>query len=53
MKLQLMVNKQPVDAICRVVHTSQVDRLARQWVTKFKQHVERQMFGECRDTEAA
>ncbi|KFH41502.1 Translation factor-like protein [Hapsidospora chrysogenum ATCC 11550] len=43
-KLQLLVNKQPVDAICRVVHTSQVDRLGRQWVSKFKEHVQRQMF---------
>ncbi|KAG9249770.1 uncharacterized protein F5Z01DRAFT_745944 [Emericellopsis atlantica] len=43
-KLQLLVNKQPVDAICRVVHTSQADRLARHWVTKFKEHVDRQMF---------
>lgn len=44
-KLQLLVNKQPVDAICRVIHTSQAERLGRQWVTKFKEHVDRQMFG--------
>lgn len=43
-KLQLLVNKQPVDAICRVVHSSQVERVGRQWVTKFKEHVDRQMF---------
>ncbi|KAF5026378.1 hypothetical protein F66182_1506 [Fusarium sp. NRRL 66182] len=43
-KLQLLVNRQPVDAICKVVHTSQVDRLGRQWVTKFKEHVDRQHF---------
>ncbi|CAH0027425.1 unnamed protein product [Clonostachys rhizophaga] len=43
-KLQLLVNKQPVDAICRVVHHTQVDRLGRHWVTKFKEHVDRQMF---------
>lgn len=43
-KLQLLVNKQPVDAISRVVHLSQVERLGRQWVTKFKEHVQRQMF---------
>lgn len=43
-KLQLLVNKAPVDAVSRVVHTSQVDRLGRQWVTKFKEHVDRQMF---------
>ncbi|KAL3952419.1 GTP-binding protein GUF1 [Purpureocillium lilacinum] len=43
-KLQLLVNKQPVDAICRVVHSSQADRIGRHWVTKFKEHVDRQMF---------
>ena len=43
-KLQLLVNKIPVDAIARVVHTSQAERLGRQWVTKFKEHVDRQMF---------
>lgn len=43
-KLQLLVNRQPVDAICRVVHSTQVERLGRQWVTKFKEHVDRQMF---------
>ncbi|KAK2055122.1 GTP-binding protein lepa [Colletotrichum caudatum] len=43
-KLQLLVNKQPVDAICRVIHISQAERLGRQWVTKFKEHVDRQMF---------
>jgi elongation factor 4 len=44
-KLNLLVNKKAVDAIARVVHASQVERLGRQWVTKFKEHVERQMFG--------
>ncbi|KAI9756748.1 MAG: Translation factor guf1 mitochondrial [Lichina confinis] len=43
-KLQLLVNKVPVDAVARVVHTSQVDRMGKQWVTKFKEHVDRQMF---------
>lgn len=43
-KLQLLVNGIPVDAVARVVHTSQTDRLGRQWVTKFKEHVDRQMF---------
>ncbi|KAF3482659.1 Translation factor GUF1 [Arthroderma uncinatum] len=43
-KLQLLVNKIPVDAVSRVVHSSQTSRLGRQWVTKFKEHVERQMF---------
>ena len=43
-KLQLLVNKEPVDAVARVIHNSQVDRLGRQWVSKFKEHVDRQMF---------
>lgn len=43
-KLNLLVNKVAVDAITRVVHTSQVERLGRAWVTKFKEHVDRQMF---------
>lgn len=43
-KLQLLVNRQPVDAIARVVHESQVDRLGRRWVSRFKEHVQRQMF---------
>jgi translation elongation factor EF-4 len=43
-KLQLLVNKKPVDAVSRIVHYSQVERLGKQWVTKFKEHVDRQMF---------
>lgn len=43
-KLQLLVNSKPVDAVARVVHTSQTDRLGRQWVEKFKNNVDRQMF---------
>jgi translation elongation factor EF-4 len=43
-KLQLLVNKVPVDALSRVLHNSQVDRTGRQWVTKFKEFVDRQMF---------
>ncbi|KAI0142185.1 GTP-binding protein lepa [Pestalotiopsis sp. NC0098] len=43
-KLQLLVNKEPVDVLSRVVHSSQVERLGRHWVTKFKEHVHRQMF---------
>lgn len=44
-KLNLLVNKKAVDAVARIVHVSQVERLGRQWVTKFKEHVDRQMFG--------
>ena len=43
-KLQLHVNKVPVDAVARVVHHSQAERIGKAWVTKFKEHVDRQMF---------
>lgn len=43
-KLQLLVNKVPVDAVSRVVHQSQVLRMGKEWVTKFKEHVDRQHF---------
>ena len=43
-KLQLLVNKVPVDAVAQVVHTSQAERLGKEWVKKFKEHVNRQMF---------
>ncbi|KAH8694187.1 translation factor guf1, mitochondrial [Talaromyces proteolyticus] len=43
-KLQLLVNKKAVDAVSRIVHASQVERLGKQWVAKFKEHVDRQMF---------
>ncbi|KAF2790839.1 translation factor GUF1, mitochondrial [Melanomma pulvis-pyrius CBS 109.77] len=43
-KLNLLVNSIPVDAVARVLHSSQVDRVGRSWVEKFKEHVDRQMF---------
>ena len=43
-RLQLLVNKVPVDAVARVVHASQTERLGRAWVSRFKEHVDRQMF---------
>jgi elongation factor 4 len=43
-KLQLLVNKEPVDAVARVLHKSQAERQGKAWVAKFKEHVERQMF---------
>lgn len=43
-KLQLLVNKEPVDAVARVLHHSQVRHTGKQWVEKFRQHVDRQMF---------
>ena len=44
LKLQLHVNKVPVDAVARVIHHSDAERIGKQWVTKFKEHVDRQMF---------
>ncbi|EME46195.1 hypothetical protein DOTSEDRAFT_86807 [Dothistroma septosporum NZE10] len=44
LKLQLHVNKVPVDAVARVVHYSEAERIGKQWVAKFKEHVDRQMF---------
>lgn len=43
-KLQLLVNHAPVDAVSRVLHQSQVRQVGKQWVEKFKEHVDRQMF---------
>ena len=43
-KLQLLVNREPVDAVARIVHHTQAERLGRLWVGKFKEHVDRQMF---------
>ncbi|ETN45415.1 translation factor GUF1, mitochondrial [Cyphellophora europaea CBS 101466] len=43
-KLQLLVNKEPVDAVSRIMHHSQVRHTGKQWVEKFKEHVDRQMF---------
>ncbi|KAJ2900047.1 hypothetical protein MKZ38_002665 [Zalerion maritima] len=43
-KMQLLVNRVPVDAISRVIHRSLAERLGRLWVTKFREHLDRQMF---------
>ncbi|KAF8420820.1 translation factor guf1, mitochondrial [Tirmania nivea] len=43
-KLQLLVNKVPVDAVAQVMHKSQVVRQGRAWVEKFKEFVDRQLF---------
>ena len=43
-KLQLLVNKIPVDAISQVMHRSQTARTGRQWTTKFKEFVSRELF---------
>ena len=43
-RLQLLVNRVPVDAVARVVHVSQAERLGKAWVTRFKELVDRQMY---------
>jgi elongation factor 4 len=43
-KLDLLINKLPVDAVTKVVHHSEAARLGKEWVARFKQHVERQQF---------
>ena len=43
-KLQLLVNKVPVDAISQVMHRSQVVRTGRAWVARFKEFVQRELF---------
>lgn len=43
-KLQLLVNKEPVDAVAQIVHHTQTQRLGKRWVTRFKEHVDRQLF---------
>lgn len=43
-KLQLLVNKAPVDAVARIVHASHIERVGKDWVKRFKEHVDRQMF---------
>lgn len=43
-KLQLVVNKVPVDAISQVIHRSQARTMGKAWVKKFKEFVDRQLF---------
>lgn len=43
-KLMLLVNKVPVDALCVVTHRSQVERKGREWVQRLKPLIERQQF---------
>lgn len=43
-KLQLYVNREPVDAVARVMHSSAAPAMAKKWVKGFKEHVDRQLF---------
>lgn len=43
-KLNMMVNNTPVDALCIVTHRSQIDKLAKAWVRKLKPLLTRGLF---------
>lgn len=43
-KLELLVNGRSLDALSQVVHKSQADRLGREWVKKFKEYVNSQLY---------
>ncbi|ODQ50303.1 GTP-binding protein lepa [Saitoella complicata NRRL Y-17804] len=43
-KLTLLVNKKPVDALAAVCHRSQVDRKGREWAKRLKNLLDRQLY---------
>ncbi|EJS42553.1 guf1p [Saccharomyces arboricola H-6] len=43
-KLQLLVNGSAIDALSRVLHRSEVERVGREWVKKFKEYVKSQLY---------
>lgn len=43
-KLQLLVNGNAIDALSRVLHKSEVERVGREWVKKFKEYVKSQLY---------
>ncbi|CCK70976.1 GTPase GUF1 KNAG_0F03140 [Huiozyma naganishii CBS 8797] len=43
-KLELLVNGKSLDALSQVVHKSQMQRIAREWVKKFKEYVKSQLY---------
>lgn len=43
-KLELLVNGKGVDALAQVMHISQVDRVGKEWVKRFKQYVKSQLY---------
>lgn len=43
-KMQLLVNSQHIDALSAILHRSQVERKGREWVSRFRNFVERQLF---------
>ncbi|AAS54780.1 AGR290Wp [Eremothecium gossypii ATCC 10895] len=43
-KMELLVNGKGVDALAQVMHRSQTERVAKEWVRKFKQYVKSQLY---------
>ncbi|QLQ82142.1 hypothetical protein HG537_0G03970 [Torulaspora globosa] len=43
-KLELLVNGKSVDALAQVMHRSQVERIGREWVKKFKEFIKAQLY---------
>ncbi|AQZ12595.1 GUF1 (YLR289W) [Zygosaccharomyces parabailii] len=43
-KMELLVNGKSVDALAQVMHNSQVERVGRVWVKKFKEYIKSQLF---------
>lgn len=43
-KLELLVNGKSVDALAQVMHRSQVDRVGKEWVKKFKEYIKSQLY---------
>ncbi|SMN21253.1 similar to Saccharomyces cerevisiae YLR289W GUF1 Mitochondrial matrix GTPase that associates with mitochondrial ribosomes [Maudiozyma saulgeensis] len=43
-KLELLVNGRSLDALSQVVHKSQVEKIGREWVKKFKEYVNSQLY---------
>ncbi|EHN01107.1 Guf1p [Saccharomyces cerevisiae x Saccharomyces kudriavzevii VIN7] len=43
-KLQLLVNGNAIDALSRVLHKSEVEKVGREWVKKFKEYVKSQLY---------
>ena len=43
-KLELLLNGKGVDALAQVMHRSQVDRVGKEWVKKFKEYVKSQLY---------
>ncbi|KAL3230056.1 Translation factor GUF1, mitochondrial [Nakaseomyces bracarensis] len=43
-KLELLVNGESIDALARVLHRSEIEKVGREWVLKFKEFVKSQLF---------